>query len=230
MIALVLATSLTLAPLKTIVNERTGPVCTVLREVVARLDSVDDSNRDAIARETRAADLYDRFDFQLFPNDHPVMFAFEAESNAVTVLQHLHEMDAAIEASYRRAPARANAQADALRASAQRIVDLQRALANAVIVSAGLIEDGDANARVNRNIIGTMPVDEPPASPSPPPGAQTAQAVRRDDDPVAATPPPGLPARMLDAYAPDALSDALGSERQRLSELRQAAAKQCSPR
>ena len=226
MTGLALATLLTLAPLKTIVNERTSPVCNVLREVVAALDHVDESNSDAIARETRAADLYDRFDVELFANDHPVIFAFEAQSNAVTVLQHLLAVDAAIATSYRRTPERANAQADALRSSVQRIVDLQRALANDVIVSAGLVEDGDANERINRNLFGTMPVEGRFALPAPGTVPMPAPTMP-SSDPLAAAPPLGTPAKQFDRYSAGALSDALGSERLQLSQLRDAAVRQC---
>jgi hypothetical protein len=118
-------------------------------------------------------------------------------------------MDRALAVSYKKTPQHTNAQVDALRDRVQAIVDLERAQANAVIVSAGLVEDGDVNARINRIVLGTMGVDAPPASPSP-------------------RPAPTIPSAAGDPDAASSPSDALAEERSRLAELRASAAAGCT--
>jgi hypothetical protein len=212
------------SPLKTIVNERTSPVCTALREIVAPLDRVEESNREPTEREVHAADLYDRFNTELFANDHPVIFAAQMESAAVTILQNLHSMDAVLRQSYRTLP-KGNADVDALRAQVQASVDLERAIASKVIVSAGLVMDNDSRVAIEQHNdfagahSGPISAATPdPAGTMPPQGDLTA------------TPPPRTKARMLIYYSTDALYNELGTVRLQLAQLRTVAATKCAPR
>jgi hypothetical protein len=238
-------------PFKTITTLKASPVCKAYRHMVLPLALVQFNNNQLMLRIASESQHYRKAGEAYFARNGQLLHAANIDRDATTILENLALMDRVLAQSWQQTPAGANPKVDALRRRVQNIVDLQRALANREVQSAGHLQDIDgmdviASSGSEFTSAISLPNTPPTAVESaanegapPVPSldaspmralAASAPAVPDDDPRISGELPEGYAAKDLPRYSFRSVQAALHNESVQLSATAQVLASDCRGR